>query len=279
MYRLMNKLVGFLIRIGVPMKPRALLTVTGRISGRPRHTPIAIVPHDSGWRLLATAGIGDWVKNLRAAGTATLTFHGAHIPVSAVEFPLREAAQIMRTTMAEASPLTRRMIASNFDATADDSLSAWEKEVELHPMFYLTPLALPEARDNNILRTLTIVLAIGVALQVITAGAGAFGQPTWDLHGTMGVVTEAVALVNAIAAVALRRVGVRWLAAGIFILITFQHGTVAIGGVAGGIHSFNALLMLLLAATILRRLGRGHSVPAAPHAEVVTQPLEEQLIR
>lgn len=266
MNRLQNRVIGLLLRAGVPMGAMALLTVAGRVTGRPRHTPIAIVPHGNGWRLLATYGIGDWVRNLRAAGTATLTFRGARIPVSADELTPAEAAPIIHATIAGAGPVTRRIVAPYFDASTDDPVEVWEQEAVRHPLFRLAPLQLPAARGGAALWVLTGLLVLGIVVQVVTAGASAFGLRTWDLHGTLGVVTEAVALATAVTTITLRRIGIRWLAVGIFTLITVQHGTAAIGGLAGGLHALNSLLMLLLAATILRRLRGGRPVPAAHHA-------------
>lgn len=97
-----------------------------------------------------------------------------------------------------------------------------------------------------------------------------FGISTaWGWHRTLGVVTEAVALAAAVVAIVVRRVGVRWLTAGIFILIAFQHGTASIGGLAGAVHAMNALLMLAMALTVLRRVRGGAPVPAAPHLATV----------
>jgi deazaflavin-dependent oxidoreductase (nitroreductase family) len=267
MNRLGNRIIGFLLRLGVPFGPMALLTVVGRKSGRPRSTPIAVLAHDDGWRLLATYGIGDWVRNLRAAGTATLTLRGARIPVSATEVDRTEAAPFIHATVASAGRITRKIITPHFTASVDDPIEAWEDEATRHPMFQLTPLQLPQVRGRPILTALTVLLILGVLTQIALAGLGGFRQPgAYDWHGTMGVVTEAVALAAALVAIALRRVGVRWLTVAIFTLITFQHGTATIGGLAGGIHATNSLLMLLAASIILRRLRLHVPLPAAPRA-------------
>jgi deazaflavin-dependent oxidoreductase (nitroreductase family) len=65
--RFYNPIVTFLLRLGVPMGPQALLTVPGRNSGLPRTTPVALNPHGAGWLLVSVYGQVDWVKNLRAA--------------------------------------------------------------------------------------------------------------------------------------------------------------------------------------------------------------------
>lgn len=272
MYRLGNRLIALLLRLGVPLGAMALLTVAGRTSGRPRSTPIAVVAHGDGWRLLSTYGIGDWVRNLRSAGAATLTFRGACIPVLATELDPVKAAPFVHATVTDAGRVTRTIIGPHFDASIDDPIEAWQDEATRHPLFHLTPLQLPRARGRAVLTALIMLLTLGVVGQIVLAGMGAFGQAlAWDWHRTVGVVTEAVALAAAVLAIALRRVGVRWLSVGIFTLIAVQHGTAAIGGVAGSLHAFNSLLMLIAASTILRRLRRDDPLPAAPQAAVLTQ--------
>ena len=71
--RFYNPIVSFLLRLGLPIGPQALLTVSGRNSGLPRTTPVALNPHGPGWLLVSVYGRVDWVKNLRAAGEAVVT--------------------------------------------------------------------------------------------------------------------------------------------------------------------------------------------------------------
>src|SRR5258708_37871316 len=57
---------------GFPMGPNALITIRGRKSGEPRTTPVALI--EIGGRRWVSSPFGDvnWVRNLRAAGEATL---------------------------------------------------------------------------------------------------------------------------------------------------------------------------------------------------------------
>ncbi len=55
------------------MGPVHMLTVAGRRSGQPQTTPVSPVEHDSQRWLIAGWADADWVKNLRASGSATLT--------------------------------------------------------------------------------------------------------------------------------------------------------------------------------------------------------------
>ena len=70
--RLTDRLVSRLIGAGVPFGPNALITVRGRKTGEPRTTPVAVVEvGDRRW-IQGAFGEVNWVRNLRAAGEATL---------------------------------------------------------------------------------------------------------------------------------------------------------------------------------------------------------------
>jgi len=68
-----NPLARRLLGAGVPMGPNALITVRGRKSGLDRTTPVALVEIDGKRWVIGTFGETNWVRNLRAAGRATLT--------------------------------------------------------------------------------------------------------------------------------------------------------------------------------------------------------------
>ena len=69
-----NAMVATLLRTGVRMGPMTLLTVRGRKSGLPRSTPVAIIDVSGRRWIWAPWGDVNWVRNLRAAGHATITF-------------------------------------------------------------------------------------------------------------------------------------------------------------------------------------------------------------
>ncbi len=73
MYRRTGGKVGGRARGGSPV---LLLTVAGRRSGKPHTVPVAYVERDGAYYLAATAGgqpkEPQWVRNLRAASTATI---------------------------------------------------------------------------------------------------------------------------------------------------------------------------------------------------------------
>jgi deazaflavin-dependent oxidoreductase (nitroreductase family) len=100
-----NPLARFLLAAGIPMGPDVLLTVRGRKSGLPRTTPVAICEHAGRRGLISPFGEVNWVRNLRAAGRATLTVGRRTEEVIAVELEPAEAAAFIRDVLA---PRARR---------------------------------------------------------------------------------------------------------------------------------------------------------------------------
>jgi deazaflavin-dependent oxidoreductase (nitroreductase family) len=88
-----NPIAQRLLGVGVPMGPNALITVRGRKSGLPRTTPVALVDLSRGRWVVGTFGQTNWVRNLRAAGEATLTVGRRQESVRAVELSTDQAAE------------------------------------------------------------------------------------------------------------------------------------------------------------------------------------------
>jgi deazaflavin-dependent oxidoreductase (nitroreductase family) len=89
------------------MGPEVLLTVRGRKSGLPRSTPVTICQHADRRGLISPFGETDWVRNLRAAGRATLTVGRRQEEVTAVELGPMEAAEFIRDVLAPHARRTR----------------------------------------------------------------------------------------------------------------------------------------------------------------------------
>ncbi len=138
--RIGNRVVTPLIRAGLPMGPMALLTVQGRKSGLPRTTPIAVLIDEAGWRVAAPYGVVDWVKNLRAAGRAVISRRGRKVTVEAEELPAQQAAPVLRESLRQAGPITRRVIGPYFNVTPEAPLADWIVEARQHPVFLLKPI-------------------------------------------------------------------------------------------------------------------------------------------
>jgi deazaflavin-dependent oxidoreductase (nitroreductase family) len=73
-----------------------VLTVPGRTSGQPRSTPITPMVVDGQRYVVGGFPRADWVKNLRAAGEATLTQGRTAQRVRVVEMTADEARPLLR---------------------------------------------------------------------------------------------------------------------------------------------------------------------------------------
>ncbi len=135
--RISNAMTTFLLRMGVKMGTMTLLIVRGRTSGQPRTTPVTLVELDEDRLLIAPFGTVNWVRNLRAAGEATLTRGRLSERVSAVELSIQEAAPILKKSLADAPSF----VTNYFDVTLDSPLADFEREAPRHPVFRLSTLS------------------------------------------------------------------------------------------------------------------------------------------
>jgi deazaflavin-dependent oxidoreductase (nitroreductase family) len=67
-----NRAVAFLTQRGVSVLGSRVLAVRGRTSGVWRTTPVNLLDHGGHRYLVSARGEGQWVRNLRAAGTGEL---------------------------------------------------------------------------------------------------------------------------------------------------------------------------------------------------------------
>jgi deazaflavin-dependent oxidoreductase (nitroreductase family) len=82
--------------LGLPLRGAALLTVTGRKSGKPRTVVVYPLSFDGQRYLVAPRGETDWVRNLRAAGSGELRRGRRRRPIVAAEVPDAEKPPIFR---------------------------------------------------------------------------------------------------------------------------------------------------------------------------------------
>jgi deazaflavin-dependent oxidoreductase (nitroreductase family) len=92
---------------GVPLGFNGLITIRGRTSGKPRTVPIAIIEVDGRRWVWSPYGETNWVQNLRAAGSATITFRRREEEVIAVELDQAERLAFFRDVLA---PTARSML-------------------------------------------------------------------------------------------------------------------------------------------------------------------------
>src|SRR5258708_34522166 len=110
--RMANVMTTTLLRAGVKLmgpgkSPMYLITVRGRKSGLPRTTPIATLERDGQRYILTPYGVVDWVRNLRAAGTANLTRGRRTDEIRAIELPLEEASRFLKDFIESGNPIAR----------------------------------------------------------------------------------------------------------------------------------------------------------------------------
>jgi deazaflavin-dependent oxidoreductase (nitroreductase family) len=88
-----------LLTARVPLGPNRLLTIRGRSSGMLRTTPLAVI-EDAGRRWVwAPWGEVNWVRNLRAAGEATIRVGGLKDEVRAVELDPAQRVAFFRDVL------------------------------------------------------------------------------------------------------------------------------------------------------------------------------------
>jgi deazaflavin-dependent oxidoreductase (nitroreductase family) len=96
----------FLLGAGVPLGFNGLITVRGRKSGELRTTPVAIINVSGRRWVWAPWGNVQWVRNLRAAGRATITVRGREEEVRATELDRSGRLEFFRDNL---GPLARRI--------------------------------------------------------------------------------------------------------------------------------------------------------------------------
>ena len=117
-----NGIVGRLVRAGVPLFGARWLEVPGRRSGVPRGVVVNPLVLDGRTYLYSPRGTTQWVRNLRASGTATL----AGRPVRAVRVDEAARAGIQAAYLRRWGWQVRTIVGPNPDP-AD------------HPVFELVP--------------------------------------------------------------------------------------------------------------------------------------------
>ena len=92
--------VAFLRR-GLAVGSQHLLSVRGRTSGVIRTTPVSLVTLDGNRYVVAAFAEADWVKNVRAAGTGSLSRGRDRETVGLVELPESQRGPVLRAFLAQ----------------------------------------------------------------------------------------------------------------------------------------------------------------------------------
>ncbi len=97
-----NPIARFLMAADVPLGFNGLITIRGRMSGLPRTTPVAIIEVSGRRWVWCPWGDVPWLRNLRAAGGASITVRRRQEEVRATEL----TRHTTRPASSESSPAT-----------------------------------------------------------------------------------------------------------------------------------------------------------------------------
>ncbi|MEU6582588.1 nitroreductase family deazaflavin-dependent oxidoreductase [Nocardia sp. NPDC046763] len=143
-HNLVGRAVSMLLRSGVRLGPVALLTVAGRRSGLPRTNPVDVFGEGNRRWIIAThSGDAQWVRNLRAAGGASLGTGPARTEFTAVELPADRATQILKDVVAPrlSRPLGGLVLRRTLGLPTQPSAADFARTAATHPVFEMTPLS------------------------------------------------------------------------------------------------------------------------------------------
>ena len=101
-----SSILKLLLVAGMPLGPNGLVTIRGRTSGLPRTTALAIIEVSGRRWVWAPWGEVHWVRNLRAAGRATITVRRRKEEVAATELDVTQRVGFFRDVL---GPLARGM--------------------------------------------------------------------------------------------------------------------------------------------------------------------------
>ena len=127
--RMGNALVKALLATRLAPPDYALLTVTGRRTGKPHSTPVRPIRYDGHRYLVAPYGTVAWVRNARAAGQVALTRNGHRETATVAECTAEQSDPVLQEYL-RAVPITRPY----FDVRPDDPLERFTAEAGRHPV-------------------------------------------------------------------------------------------------------------------------------------------------
>ena|SRR5437870_5759877 len=142
-FKIGNAVMRSLLALGISLNGTTLITVPGRKTGRPHSTPITMVEVDGKRYLQSPFGNVDWVRNLRAAGKATLSWGRRHETVVATELSPEQAAPIIKSMLVKAP----KMIRDYFDVNPESNLEEIAREAPNHAVFAVQTVSAQPGRN------------------------------------------------------------------------------------------------------------------------------------
>jgi deazaflavin-dependent oxidoreductase (nitroreductase family) len=97
---LSGKAVAWLTRHGVSLLGSRVLSVPGRTSGKLQQVPVNLLEHEGRRYLVAIRGNTQWVRNVRAAGSAQLQVGRRTEKVTLSELPVEQRVPVLRLYLA-----------------------------------------------------------------------------------------------------------------------------------------------------------------------------------
>lgn len=144
-FRFASSFMTTLLKMGVPAGNNYLLTVPGRKSGVPRTNPVTIIEYEGERWLTSAFGQVDWVRNLRAAGEATIGRGRRTETYYAHEVSPSEAAPLFKWLLSETR--VPGAVRSQYLIDVDAPLASFEEEARYHPVFHLTEIPASEITE------------------------------------------------------------------------------------------------------------------------------------
>ncbi len=127
-----NRSVAFLTRRGVSIMGSRVLAVRGRTSGAWRTTPVNLLTHDGSRYLVSARGEGQWVRNIRVAGTGELRLGAGAETFRARELGDDEKVPVLRAYLKR----WKVEVGAFFDGVGPDSSDAQILAIaNRHPAF------------------------------------------------------------------------------------------------------------------------------------------------
>jgi deazaflavin-dependent oxidoreductase (nitroreductase family) len=132
-----NRAVAFLTRHGVSILGSRVLAVRGRTSGAWRTTPVNLLDHQGRRYLVSPRGEGQWVRNLRAAGTGELRVGRRTEAFRGRELPDEQKVPVLRAYLKR----WKFEVGMFFDGVGPDSSDAEILAIAgEHPAFEVLPI-------------------------------------------------------------------------------------------------------------------------------------------
>jgi deazaflavin-dependent oxidoreductase (nitroreductase family) len=97
---LSGKAVAWLTRHGISLLGSRVLSVPGRKTGKLQQVPVNLLERDGRRYLVAIRGNTQWVRNVRAAGSAQLQVGRRVEDVTLTELPVEERVPVLRLYLA-----------------------------------------------------------------------------------------------------------------------------------------------------------------------------------